>query len=159
VTTSLLTGLGELKARTGQVLGTSSWHEITQERVNRFADATGDHQWIHTDPERAGNGPFGVPIAHGYLTLSLAPRLLAEIVDVSGAAQVINYGANRLRFPAPLPVGSRVRLSARCVSVEGVSGGLQAVLGLTFEREGSAKPVCVAEIVFRFHDAAAKAAA
>jgi acyl dehydratase len=133
--------LAELRDRAGQHLGTSPWHEITQEQVNLFADATGDHQWIHVDPERAAAGPYGRTIAHGYLTLSL---------DVSDASITVNYGLNRVRFPAPLPVGSLVRADITCAAVEEVTGGLQATLVLTFECEGGGKPVCVAEVLFRY---------
>jgi acyl dehydratase len=142
--------LAELKARSGQHLGTSSWHEVTQEQVNLFADATGDHQWIHVDPERAVTGPYGRTIAHGYLTLALGPALLWEVLEVSDASITVNYGLNRVRFPAPLPVGSRVRADITCAAVEEVTGGLQATLALTFEREGGGKPVCVAEVLFRY---------
>jgi acyl dehydratase len=142
--------LTELRDRGGQHLGTSSWHEVTQEQVNLFADATGDHQWIHVDPERAAAGPFGGPIAHGYLTLALAPALLWEVLEVTDASVAVNYGLNRVRFPAPLPVGSRVRADIACAAVEEVSGGLQATLAFTFEREGGGKPVCVAEVLFRY---------
>jgi len=143
----------ELPGLAGKHLGYSGWREITQQQVNLFADATGDHQWIHVDVERAKAGPFGGPIAHGYLTLSLAPALLLdEILQVDGVAQVVNYGLNKVRFPAPVPVGSRVRLGAECAAVEEVrGGGYQLTLALTFEREGEAKPVCVAEILFRFY--------
>jgi acyl dehydratase len=142
--------LAELRDQAGKHLGTSSWHEITQEQVNLFADATGDHQWIHVDPERAAIGPYGGTIAHGYLTLALGPALLWEVVDVSDASITVNYGLNRVRFPAPLPVGSRVRADITCAAVEEVTGGLQATLVLTFEREGGSKPVCVAEVLFRY---------
>jgi len=135
----------------GKELGTSAWHEITQEQVTQFADATGDHQWIHVDPERAKSGPFGGPVAHGYLTLSMATALLDDVLHVDGVAQVVNYGVGKVRFPAPVPVGSRVRLRALCTGVDQVSGGYQMALGLTFERDGQPKPVCVAEILFRFY--------
>jgi len=136
----------------GRHLDQSRWHEITQEQVDLFADATGDHQWIHVDPDRARTGPFGAPIAHGYLTLSLAPALLDEVLQVDGVGQVVNYGLGRTRFPAPVPVGSQVRMSVDCVTVEEVrGGGYQATLALTFERTGQEKPVCVAEILFRFY--------
>jgi acyl dehydratase len=139
----------ELPTLAGRDLGRSNWHEITQEQVNLFADATGDHQWIHVDPERARAGPFGGPVAHGYLTLSLATALLADVLRVDGVAQVVNYGLGKVRFPAPVPVGSRIRVAARCMAVDEVTGGYQLTLGLTFERDGGSKPVCVAEILFR----------
>lgn len=141
----------ELEASAGSHLGHSAWHEIGQEQVNAFADATGDHQWIHVDPERAATGPFGGTVAHGYLTLSLAPMLLWEIMDVVGAGVVVNYGLDKVRFPAPLPVGSRVRAGVECAAVEEVRGGKQAKLVLTVEIEGGAKPCCVAEILFRYY--------
>jgi acyl dehydratase len=134
----------------GQHLGYSEWHRITQDQVNTFADATGDHQWIHVDPERAAAGPFGGPIAHGYLTLSLAPVLLAEVLHVEGVSMGVNYGCNRVRFPAPVPVGSNLRAGATLVSVEEVGGGVQSVLDVTFEVEGAEKPSCVAQVVYRY---------
>lgn len=142
--------VANLAAATGETIGQSSWVTVTQEDVNLFADATGDHQWIHVDPERAAAGPFGGPIAHGYLTLSLGPALLWEVLEVTDASLTVNYGLNRVRFPAPLPVGSRVRADIACAAVDEVSGGLQATLVLTFEREGGSKPVCVAEVLFRY---------
>jgi acyl dehydratase len=147
--------LDELRKKVGEHLGTSDWHEITQEQVNLFADATGDHQWIHVDPDRARHGPFGQTVAHGYLTLSLAPMLLWEVLHVSDVPLVVNYGINRLRFPAPLPVGDQVRASIHLAGVEEVRGGLQATLAVTFERQdrdGSVgdKPVCVAELLYRY---------
>jgi acyl dehydratase len=142
--------IDELRARAGQHLGTSSWHEITQEQVNLFADATGDHQFIHVDPERAKAGPFGQTIAHGYLTLALGPMLMWEVFEVSDAAVTVNYGLNRVRFPAPLPVGGRVRADITCAAVEEVRGGVQVTLAITFEHEGAAKPVCVADGLFRY---------
>jgi acyl dehydratase len=140
----------ELRGYVGQRLGASPWHEVTQEQVNMFADATGDHQWIHVDPERAAAGPFGGPVAHGFLTLSLAPLLVAEVLEVADASITINYGLNRVRFPAPLPVGSRVRADVTCAAVDDVPGGLQATFTVMFEREGGGKPVCVAELVLRY---------
>ncbi len=134
----------------GQHLGYSEWHRITQDQVNTFADATGDHQWMHVDPERAAAGPFGGPIAHGYLTLSLAPVLLAEVLHVEGITMGVNYGCNRVRFPAPVPVGSNLRAGATLVSVEEVGGGVQSVLDVTFEVEGAEKPSCVAQVVYRY---------
>jgi acyl dehydratase len=141
----------ELPTLAGKRLGESDWQEITQERIDQFADATGDHQWIHVDPQRAASGPFGTTIAHGYLTLSMASGLLFEILQVDGAASIVNYGTNKVRFPAPVPVGSRIRLVAQCTDVSEVTGGYQVSLGLTFERDGGGKPVCVAEILFRYY--------
>lgn len=143
--------IGALAERVGEHLGHSRWREITQEQVNRFADTTGDHQWIHEDVERARAGPFGGTIAHGYLTLSLMPMLLWEILDVEGASTIINYGLNRVRFPAPVPVGAKLRLGAELVAVEDVHGGLQVTLRGTIEVEGSAKPGCVAEMLLRYY--------
>ena len=144
-------GIDELKAKVGEHLGYSDWHEITQEQVNLFADATGDHQWIHIDPERAKAGPFGGPIAHGYLTLSLAPALLPEVIQVGGISMGVNYGCNKVRFPSPVPVGSKVRAGAQLVSVEDVAGGAQVTMSVTFEVEGKEKPSCVAEVVYRYY--------
>jgi acyl dehydratase len=140
----------ELRAHVGQRLGASAWHQVTQEQVRLFADATGDHQWIHLDTGRAAAGPFGGTIAHGFLTLSLAPQLVAEVLEVADAAITINYGLNRVRFPAPLPVGSRVRADVTCAAVEDVPGGQQVTYSVTFEREGGEKPVCVAELLLRY---------
>jgi acyl dehydratase len=149
--TTRIEGIAGLKQRIGDHLGYSEWHEVTQEQVNLFADATGDHQWIHVDIERAKAGPFGGPIAHGYLTLSLTPALLSEILEVSGITMAVNYGLNKLRFPAPVPVGSKVRAGVQLDQVEDVSGGVQVTLTTTFEAEGGSKPVCVAEILFRYY--------
>ena len=134
----------------GRELGVSDWFTVDQQRINAFADATGDHQWIHVDIERAKAGPFGAPIAHGYLTLSLVPVLLPEIMAVNGTSLTINYGLNKLRFPAPVPVGSKVRAGATLAQFDEVTGGAQITLAVTFEVEGSTKPVCVAEVVFRY---------
>ena len=144
-------GIDELKALQGQHLGHSGYVEITQEQVNQFAEATGDHQWIHTDPERAKAGPFGGPIAHGYLTLSLAPALLPEILQVGGISMGVNYGCGKVRFPSPVPVGSKVRAGAELVSVEDVAGGAQVTMLVTFEVEGAPKPSCVAEVIYRYY--------
>ena len=135
----------------GEHLGYSEYHNVSQEQVNLFADATGDHQWIHIDVERAKAGPFGGPIAHGYLTLSLAPVLLAGVLRVDGVAMGVNYGANKVRFPSPVPVGSNVRLGAKLLGVEDVSGGKQVTIEATFEVEGATKPSCVAELLFRYY--------
>ena len=143
--------IGDLKEKVGEELGASSWHEITQERVNTFAEATDDHQWIHVDPEMAAQGPFGQTIAHGYLTLSLAPALMSEIWEFEDVAMGINYGLNRVRFPSPVPVGSKVRAVAKLQSVEEIPNGVQIVVECTFEREGGDKPVCVAETVSRLY--------
>jgi len=143
-------GLDEVRAAVGRELGTSDWLEITQERVNQFADATGDHQWIHVDPVRAAAGPFGGPIAHGYLTLSLSNALLPEIVEVQGVSMGVNYGVGKVRFPAPVPVGSRIRASATLNSVEEVAGGVQTTMLITVEIEGGTKPACVIESISRY---------
>jgi acyl dehydratase len=139
----------ELKAAVGTVVGRSDWVTVDQDRINTFADATGDHQWIHVDPERAAAGPFGTTIAHGYLTLSLIPMLSTDVVKVEGARMGVNYGLNKVRFPAPVPAGSKVRATFELVSVEDVEGGVQVVSRVTVEREGGDKPVCVAETVSR----------
>ncbi|MFE4423972.1 MaoC family dehydratase [Streptomyces sp. NPDC057611] len=145
-------GLAGLEAATGAELGPSSWLEITQERVNTFAAATGDHQWIHTDPQRAAGGPFGTTIAHGYLTLSLISGLFGELLDKQGISMAVNYGLNRVRFTSPVPVGSRIRLVGRIARTERVSGdGLQVTYHLTVEIEGSPKPACVAESIHRYY--------
>ena len=151
MTATTIEGLDGLKERVGQHVGYSDWHDVTQEQVNLFADATGDHQWIHVDVERAKAGPFGGPIAHGYLTLALTPTLLTEVLRVNGVSMAINYGLNKLRFPSPVPVGSRVRAGVEIAGVEEVSGGAQVTLTVTYEIEGGTKPVCVAEILFRYY--------
>jgi acyl dehydratase len=143
--------LDELSSLAGSRLGVSDPVRITQERINQFADATGDHQWIHVDLDRAASGPFGSTIAHGYLTLSLGPMLLAQVFEVTDAAEVINYGLNRLRFPSPVPVDSEVALTVDLTSVDEVSGGYQLTMQGTFVASGQPKPVCVAEIVFRYY--------
>src|SRR5215210_4063824 len=140
-----ITGLDELRDAKGETLGTSDWHEVTQEAIDAFADVTGDHQWIHVDRERAKQTPFGGTIAHGYYTLSLAPMFNEQIFGLEGFAFAVNYGLNRVRFPAPLPVDSRVRMHAKLKSLEEVPGGAQMTLECTFEVEGGDKPVCVAE--------------
>jgi len=141
----------DLEARAGTVLGHSAWRTITQSEVDTFADLTGDRQWIHIDPERAKAGPFGGTIAYGYLTLSLATQFLDEVLTVEGAGLVLNYGSNRVRYPAPVPVGSRVRGLVQLQTVEPIAGGVQTVFRLTFEVEGQAKPGCVADIVYRYY--------
>jgi acyl dehydratase len=146
--------LDDLKAREGQDLGVSDWHDVTQEAVNAFAELTGDRHWIHTDPDRAAAGPFGGTVAHGYYTLSLAPDLLAQILSFDGFAMGVNYGLDKLRFPAPLPVGDRVRMAARLDRVEDAPGGATLSVTLTFERAGGDKPVCVAQALYRVVEAA-----
>ncbi len=144
-------GLDELKKLAGSGLGTSEWIEITQERINTFADATGDHQWIHVDPEKAAEGPFGAPIAHGYLTLSLFIPLFTELLDVQGVTTKVNYGLNKVRFPAPVKVGSRIRLTGKLAEVEEVPGGVQITVDGTIEIEGGAKPAAVLSSLSRFY--------
>lgn len=144
--------VAEMKQKAGTHLGFTEWHEVTQDQVNLFAEVTGDHQWIHTDPARAKKGPFGTTIAHGYLTLALLSAFLGELFQVEGPRAVVNYGLDRVRFPAPVPVGSKLRMGATLSSVEPVPGGHQARLNCTFEVEGSAKPSCVADVIFRFYD-------
>jgi acyl dehydratase len=135
----------------GQHLGYSEWHRIDQEQIDLFAEATGDHQWIHVDPERAKEGPFGAAIAHGYLTLALAPVFLSEVLVVEGISFGVNYGCNKVRFPAPVPVDSNLRLGAEVATVEEVNGGIQVAFDLTLETEGSTKPSCVAQVVYRYY--------
>ncbi|MFZ9696069.1 MAG: MaoC family dehydratase [Ilumatobacteraceae bacterium] len=148
---TVINGIDGLKSSVGNHLGYSNYMTITQERVNQFAEATGDHQWIHVDVERAKSGPFGAPIAHGYLTLSLGPVLLPEIFTVGGISMGVNYGANKIRFMSPVPVGSKLRAGAKLVQVDDVAGGAQVTMEVTFEVEGAAKPSCVAEIIFRYY--------
>jgi acyl dehydratase len=146
-----ITGLDELRRAEGDDLGTSDWHDVTQEAIDAFADVTGDHQWIHVDPERAKDTPFGGTIAHGYYTLSLAPMFMEQIFALQGFAFAVNYGLNKVRFPAPLPVGSRVRMHAKLAKLEDVPGGAQITVEATFERDGGDKPVCVAETLARVY--------
>ena len=142
--------LDEFAAAAGTELGSSAWLLVDQDRVNLFADATGDHQWIHVDIERAKSGPFGGPIAHGLLTLSLLPVLVHDVYSVDGVKMGVNYGYNKVRFVSPVPVGSKLRATASLVEVTQVPGGVQGVLSVTVEIEGSAKPACVAESVVRY---------
>lgn len=144
-------GLDELKKLADSDLGTSEWIEVTQERIDTFADATGDHQWIHVDPERAKDGPFGAPIAHGYLTLSLFIPLFTELLDVQGVTTKVNYGLNKVRFPSPVKVGSRIRLVGKLSEVEDVPGGVQITVDGTIEIEGAAKPAAVLQSLSRFY--------
>jgi acyl dehydratase len=149
---SATTTLAELPSLKGSVLGSSDWFEVTQDRVNTFADATDDHQWIHVDPERAtAESPFGGPIGHGFLTLSLFVPMWSQILTVTDATMGVNYGLNKVRFPAPVPVGARIRLTATLLDVEEVKGGLQLVVSGVIERDGSDKPVCVLESLTRVY--------
>ena len=141
--------LADLQPLVGQVIGASDWIVVDQARIDRFADATGDHQWIHVDPVRAAAGPFGSTVAHGFLTLSLLPEMAASAFQVRNSRMGVNYGLNRVRFPAPVPVGSRLRGRFKLIAYEPIDGGAQLTFEVTMEREGSDKPVCVAESVAR----------
>jgi acyl dehydratase len=140
--------LDEFKAAAGEEIGTTDWHTVTQEQINTFADATGDHQWIHVDPEMAAKGPFGTTIAHGYLTLSLLPFFGEQIYSIDGLAFGMNYGANKVRFPSPVPVDSRLRATATLKETSEIAIGTQGIVNFVIELEGSEKPACVAEVVF-----------
>ena len=151
--TTVIKGIAGLKDLVGTHLGYSDYVEITQDRVNTFADATGDHQWIHVDPERAtAESPFGGPIAHGYLTLSLGPLLAPQVMQVEGIKMGVNYGADKVRFPSPVPVGAKLRLGAELTRVDDIAGGVQVWMTFTFECEGATKPSCVSENVFRYYE-------
>ena len=147
-----ITGLEELKQAEGEELGVSGWHAVSQKDIDAFADVTGDHQWIHVDPKRAKETPFGSTIAHGYYTLSLAPKLTDEVLKFEGFAFAINYGLNKVRFPAPLNVDSKVRMRAKLAELSEIPGGAQMIMELTFERDGAEKPVCVAQSVVRVYE-------
>ncbi|MER7899676.1 MaoC family dehydratase [Streptomyces sp. NPDC096046] len=147
----IFTSVDDLKSAVGEQLGYTDWLEIDQKRIDLFAEATGDHQWIHVDPEKAAAGPFGTTIAHGYLTLSLLPLFGPQLIAVEGVKMGVNYGMNKVRFPAPVPVGSRLRATAAISAVEEVSGGVQVAVAFSVEREGGDKPVCVAESVARYY--------
>jgi acyl dehydratase len=146
-----ISDLDELRTRVGEELGVSDWHDVNQDAIDAFARVTGDDQWIHVDPARATQTPFGGTIAHGYYTLSLHPMLAAQVMRYEGFAFAVNYGLNRVRFPAPLPVGNRVRMRITLMDVEDVLGGAQITMKLTFEGEGALKPVCVAESLTRVY--------
>jgi acyl dehydratase len=149
--TTTIQSMDALADMVGQHLGYSDWVVVDQDRIDRFADATGDHQWIHVDPQRARQGPFGTTIAHGYLTLSLVPWLLGQVVRVEGVTFGVNYGCNKVRFPAPVPVGSELRLGATVASVDDVAGGVQVAMDVTLEVRGAAKPSCAAQVVYRYY--------
>jgi acyl dehydratase len=144
----VFSSLDEFKAAAGEELGTSDWVTVTQEQIDTFADATGDHQWIHVDPERAASGPFGGTIAHGYLTLSLLPVFVEQIYTIEGLAFGMNYGANKVRFPSPVPVDSRLRATATLVETRDIPIGTQGIVNVVVEREGGDKPVCIAEVIY-----------
>jgi acyl dehydratase len=148
---TIIDGIDGLKAKVGEHLGYSDYVEITQDQVNLFADATGDHQWIHVDVEKAKAGPFKAPIAHGYLTLSLGPALSPQVYRIDGFSMGVNYGADKIRFPSPVPVGSKLRLGVTLLEVSEVAGGIQTKLEFSFEVEGAAKPSCVADVLFRLY--------
>jgi acyl dehydratase len=149
--TTHVQNIDDLAALVGTHLGYSNYLLVTQENVNLFAEATGDRQWIHTDPERAKDGPFGGTIAHGYMTLSLIPVLLGGVIKVDGVAMGVNYGTNRVRFTSPVPVGSEIRAGATLASVEAVSGGVQVALDVVVEVKDAPKPSCVAQVVYRYY--------
>ncbi|MEV0194326.1 MaoC family dehydratase [Kitasatospora purpeofusca] len=148
---TIFASLAELTAAVGTELGTSQWHTVDQARIDLFAEATGDHQWIHVDPERAKESRFGSTIAHGYLTMSMIPVLAKECYGVEGVRMALNYGSEKVRFPAPVPVGTAIRATAELVSATEVSGGVQAVVRFTITSAESAKPHCVAETITRFY--------
>jgi acyl dehydratase len=153
MTTTSTPTIGRLLARVGQELGVSAWREVPQSAVDAFAEVTGDHQWIHTDADRAAASPFGGTIAHGYFTLALAPVLLEEVLPLDQFAFAVNYGLNKLRFPSPLPVGDRVRMRVRLDDVEEFDGGATLTLTLAFERAGGDRPVAIAQALYRIFDA------
>jgi acyl dehydratase len=146
-----ITGMDGLREAEGREVGVTEWRDVTQDDVNAFADVTGDHQWIHVDPERAAQSPLGGTIAHGLYTLSIAPAMTESLLSFEGFAFALNYGYNRVRFPAPLPVGTRVRMRATLAAVEDIPGGAQITIVQTFEAEGADKPVCVAESLARVY--------
>jgi len=148
-----INGIDGLKAKVGEELGVSEFYDVTQKRIDAFADASGDHQWIHVDPEKAKDTPFGGTIAHGLFTLSLGPRFAGELFTIENVAFALNYGFGRVRFPAPVPVGARLRMRAALTAVDDVPGGVQITVTQTFEVEGSEKPACVAESLVRAYSA------
>jgi len=150
--TITLHGLAGLSERAGQEIGASGWRTVEQDDIDTFAKLTGDEQWIHTDPERAKAGPFGATVQHGFLTLGMATGLLWDVVTVDGFGVILNYGLNKVRFPAPLRVGSRIRMHVQIAEVKALEGGAEAVYRLTYEVEGETKPCCVADLVFRYYD-------
>ena len=148
--TTVFTHPQELLEASGQHLGYTEWMEMEQERINLFAEATGDHQWIHVDPAKANDGPFGATIAHGYLTLSLANLFLPQLMEVQSVSMGVNYGCDRVRFPAPVPVGSNIRGGGEVISAEEVKGGVQGVVRITVEIQGNERPACIIDTISRF---------
>ncbi|NNG18230.1 MaoC family dehydratase [Naumannella sp. ID2617S] len=148
----MITGSAELHERSGSDLGTSRWIEVTQDRITEFARMSGDEQWIHVDPQRAQDGPYGTTIQHGFLTLSMSTGLLWEICTVEGFSVILNYGLNKVRFPAPLKTGSRFRMHVNLAEVKDLPGGIETVYRLSYEVEGEEKPCCVADLVFRYYE-------
>jgi acyl dehydratase len=154
VAKTLIDGVAGLKSLVGKDLGTSDWRQMTYEAIQKFADASGDHQWIHVDRERiARESPFGKPIAHGYFTVALIAGIFFDLVEIKNFAMVINYGLNKVRFPAPLKEGQRYRLNVKLGEVTDIANGVEGLLNATVEIEGERKPACVAEVVFRFYGA------
>ena len=151
MTLTVIDAPGNLMGQEGLKIGPSDWMDMTQERVNTFAEATGDHQWIHVDVERSKKGPFGAPIAHGYLTLSLAAKLMPEILEIKGMKMSINYGTEKVRFLNPVKVGSRIRGHGEFLKIEEVTGGYQSTLRVTIEIEGEEKPACVVDTISRYY--------
>ncbi|CAM5674509.1 putative enoyl-CoA hydratase 1 [Streptomyces afghaniensis 772] [Streptomyces afghaniensis] len=147
----IFTSVDDLKSAVGEQLGYTDWLDIDQKRIDLFAEATGDHQWIHVNPEKAAAGPFGTTVAHGYLTLSMLPLFGPQLISVEGVKMGVNYGTNKVRFPSPVPVGSRLRATATISAVNDVPGGAQVTVAFTVEREGGDKPVCVAESIARYY--------
>jgi acyl dehydratase len=147
----VITGLDGLEARVGQSVGVSDWKTVEQNEITTFAKLTGDEQWIHVDPERAASGPFGATVQHGFLTLGMATGLLWQVCVVEGFGVILNYGLNKVRFPSPLPVGSRIRMHVDVAEVKPLDGGAEVVWHLTYEIEGKPKPCCVADLVFRYY--------
>jgi acyl dehydratase len=143
--------IAEFAAAAGDDLGTTDWIEIDQERIDRFADATGDHQWIHVDPERAASGPFGGTIAHGFLTLSMLPVVMGSLYRVDGISMAVNYGLEKVRFPAPVPVGSKLRGSSSVTSTQELDGAVQGTITTTIEVDGSDRPACVVQSIVRYY--------
>lgn len=143
----IFNGVAELQDAIGSHLGYSDWHVVTQDQIDRFADATGDHQWIHVDTERAASGPFGATIAHGFLTLSLVPRLVWQVYEIQGVKMGVNYGADRLRFPSPVPADSKVRAGVELMAISEISMGFQVATRVTVECDGNDKPACVVDML------------